>query len=1254
MKRYIILMLAGISACFSNKVQAQVRAFVQEDIVKVPGVTTSSQVFTLGAAEKNTSRVYVDGLGRPIQNVAVGASPNQKDIIQPMAYDALGRQTVSYLPYTSTTASGAYRDNAITEQGAFYSTTGQKHATDAAPYAQQVFDNSPLQRLLRQGSVGSGFQPTEHYKSYEQRTNLITEGVRHWTAEGSFIGNYADGTLNVSVGTDEEGSQTIVYTDNNGKTILKRQYLNEGGTTYTDTYYVYNDVGQVVYAIPPKAIKVMEAAGNYSLSQPAVDKLLFKYVYDFKGRQIERTVPGGGVAYLIYDPLDRLVLAQDANLRTANKWNYIKYDSRGVAISQGIYVDASHTGRTAMQDYVNGLSFTNYFEERNSDVNTGYYTNVAFPTANIEPLAYSYFDDYDLDGNGTPDYSYQSQGLIGEATATDRTRGMATMVRKRTVGNGLNMWLISVVFYDKRGNTIQTQGNNQLNGNVASSQTMVPDFTGKTIRTKSIQAAGGTTTVYSEFTYDHVGRVKTVDEKYNTASFIRIAAYEYNELGQLVDKKLHLANPNQSLPANLVLDQNNSVANGSTSSVKATNSITIADGFVAAQGSVFSAGIASNNYLQSVDYRYTIRGQLSSINNSTLSVGDDNDDTNDVFGMNILYHTADAGVGNTAYYNGLVSAVKWKTNAPSVTTANERSYKFAYDRLMRLKSANYADRSGTGSWSNAGAFDEKDISYDENGNILALKRNVALSGVPTAVDDLNYNYDGNKLDNVTDGTGGSYGLFGFKNLTGSVSAYSYDANGNLATDPKKGLVLSYNILNRTERIVITTATNRYIDYTYTADGVLLRKQAYDNGNLTKVTDYIGGFVYENGALVYFAMAEGRVRNNSGTLVNEYIIKDQQGNARVSFEDNGGVALVRQENSYYPFGLSMPGNVLPTAANKKLYNGGSEWQDDFADLPDLQQTFYRMYDAALGRFVGVDPVAEASESFNTYHYAGNNPILFNDPLGDQMAPVTGTYGGMHGGYGRIGAGSGQAWYDGIRDMNDWNVWDGSASFREGLARGFEYNNGSLYTRESDGSKLKMESVGGVLGHYETLSNGLGADYIYMGSELGYQRGPNIGGKRVFIPSESNLNKFFSETWKDIGFYANDLLKVFLNKSTTLATSEGYNLARTTVFVGPLVTTGSTKVLGAISKGASKVAKAAPWVAGATIGIDMVVNKQINAGHVYQAVVTGLSFIPGAGLIVGGTALLLEGVSFLATGKSVSDNINASLNGGVIVDFKKKKQ
>jgi RHS repeat-associated protein len=67
----------------------------------------------------------------------------------------------------------------------------------------------------------------------------------------------------------------------------------------------------------------------------------------------------------------------------------------------------------------------------------------------------------------------------------------------------------------------------------------------------------------------------------------------------------------------------------------------------------------------------------------------------------------------------------------------------------------------------------------------------------------------------------------------------------------------------------------------------------------------------------------------------------------------------------------------------LYNGGSEWQNDFSDLPDLMQAYYRNYDQALGRWTGVDPDAEGVESLTSYNYSANNPVMFNDPLGNLM-------------------------------------------------------------------------------------------------------------------------------------------------------------------------------------------------------------------------------------------------------------------------------
>ncbi|MGM9475209.1 DUF6443 domain-containing protein [Pedobacter sp. GSP4] len=943
MKRYLshllllwCSMLIGISTSY-----AQHKSFVQQEIVKVPGVFTEAQLSGLSTAQKQVTRTYTDGFGRAQQVIAVGGSPNGKDLVQHRSYDNMGRESIGYLPYASANNNGAFRANALGEQTSFYNTSGQKTATDANPFSQQLFENSPLQRVLRQGSVGAGFQPGEHDKILAYGTNTNAETVRRWQPDGSDAGTWPVGTLNVTTITDESGAKAAVYTDAAGQTILKRQWFGQGGVSWLNTYYVYDDLGQLLFIIPPKATAFMETVGNYSLVQTELAKLIFSYVYDEKGRPIARTVPGGTPVYMVYDRMDRMILVQDGNLRAQGKWNYIKYDSRQTPISQGIYTDGN--SRAALQAYVLGLNYSNgYFEVRNGDAATGYYSNNTFPTVNLEPLAYSYFDDYDLDGNGAADFAFQAQGL-GEGQVSENIAGLPTVVRKRTVGNGLsNIWLSSVMFYDRKGQLIQTRSNNQLDVNLASVKTFVRDFTGKTTLTKISHSAATTVTIQTAYAFDHMDRLKTVDESYNGAAAIRVAAYEYNELGQLVDKKLHSTN-------------------------------------------------GGGSYLQSVDYRYNIRGQLTSLNNSTLTVDSRNDDANDVFGLELLYEQTDGSLGNTGYYNGLLSAVKWKTNAPGVTNSNERSYRFNYDALLRLTAANYADRAAGNGWGSIGAFDEKNISYDLNGNILSLQRNAILNGNITAVDDLTYSYDGNRLNNVSDGSGGNYNVFGFKNLTGSADAYNYADNGNLMADTKKGLALTYNVLNRTERVTITNAAGRYIDYTYGADGALIRKQAIDNGSLVKTTDYIDGFVYENGILAYFGSSGGRVRNNSGSLKPEYIIQDQQGNARVSFEEQNGVAVVRQENSYYPFGLSMPGNTLPTAANKKLYNGGAEWQDDFGDMPDLQQTFYRMYDPALGRFIAVDPIAEASESLTGYQYALNNPVIFNDPLGDKAAnTVTGQY------------------------------------------------------------------------------------------------------------------------------------------------------------------------------------------------------------------------------------------------------------------------
>jgi RHS repeat-associated protein len=997
-----LLFIAGYSS-------AQTVGYTQSEVIKVSGILTDEQVLGLSNTQKQVSRIYYDGLGRPIQNIALQASPLQRDLIQPLTYDNLGRQVRTYLPYVgkSTDVAGSYRTAAIsTDQPGFYNDyTQHLIAQDNAPYVQQVFEDNPLQRVLKAGTAGNGFQPVndQHYKTVGYRANNAGDGnILIWNPDGSFTtGNYyATGKLSVTDGTDEDNRETLSFTDLSGHLVLKRQILAGGNL---DTYYCYNEAGMVSYIIPPKAMVLMAANGNYNLSQAGVNKLIFHYIYNNRGQVIERTVPGKGIASIVYDPLNRPVLAQDAHMIAANKWNYTKYDAQGRAVSQGIYTDAVHTTRAAMQNYVNSVTVaagynTDWYETRSSSASTGYYTNIVFPTTGTSPLAYSYYDDYDIENDGTANYTYASQGLNNEGNPTTAPiKNAPTIITTRTLGTGLaDIWLLKVVFYDKNGRAIQTQGNNHLNysaGAITDYATVVYDFMGVAQLSKVTKATGASTTpaVQTAYTYDHANRVKIVSQKYNNNNFKQVANYEYNELGQLVTKKLGL-NGSGSVPENLTLD---SVYSG-THNFFAGKSIILSPGFHAPAGSVFSASIASQ-YLQTIDYRYNIRGQLLSVNNSKLANdgGITNADGNDLFGMQFNYEQTDVSLGNNAYFNGRLSAVKWMAKDRDGVSGYERAYAYSYDGVDRYTGATYAERTtaSTTSFNVTHGWDEAGITYDAGGNILTLTRNSSTPGTGTAtqMDNLQYTYDAanpNRLKSVTDGAGANFTGAGFRNLTGSTGSYSYDdISGNLTADPYKGISgITYNDQNRTQRLSISVT--QYIDYTYTASGVLLRKQAYKSGTTTQTTDYIDGFVYNNSSgaqtLAYFAMPEGRVRNDAGMLKQEFVITDQQGNARMSFEDNGsGNAVVRQENSYYGFGLVMTNSSVATLgdANKQLYNGGSEWQNDYGNLPDYYQTFYRNYDAAIGRFIAVDPKAEGAESMTGYEYAGNNPIMGNDPMGD---------------------------------------------------------------------------------------------------------------------------------------------------------------------------------------------------------------------------------------------------------------------------------
>jgi len=99
---------------------------------------------------------------------------------------------------------------------------------------------------------------------------------------------------------------------------------------------------------------------------------------------------------------------------------------------------------------------------------------------------------------------------------------------------------------------------------------------------------------------------------------------------------------------------------------------------------------------------------------------------------------------------------------------------------------------------------------------------------------------------------------------------------------------------------------------------------------------------------------------------------------VNFLANGAAITFLEELHYYPFGLLMEGiGTAATTQNKYRYNG-KELNDDFG--LNLSDYGARWYDAALGRWWSVDPLAEPQANYSPYAYTYNNPLSFIYPTG----------------------------------------------------------------------------------------------------------------------------------------------------------------------------------------------------------------------------------------------------------------------------------
>jgi RHS repeat-associated protein len=921
------------------------RNYIRENVVTVRGIDRWEDADMLTSDKKMQTTVYFDGLSRPVQTVGKGTHYDEAqnqwyDMVQSITYEAGGRVDKTLMPYPSTENLGKFKNNVAVDQPAYYNS----RFNEQNAFARVEYDNSPLNRIVKKLAPGNGWVGSNISASGDAEPYNSTEGVRVFSigfnatdlplSSNGLVSIYPSLFLIKTFTKDEKNKKVITYADRTGRVILRKVQLAEEGSGLTlqhqgwlCTYNVYDDLGQLRFIIPAKAVKELEA-NNWVMTQLIADELCTSYQYDDLGRTIAIKTAGKGIEYFVYDKRNRKVFMQDANMRAKSpaEWLVNFYDELNRQVLSGIY--KTDQSRDALQAVTESASGAVSYNTTNGGTIKLWGCPLTVNEINnstvFTQLSFSYYDEYNFAGKkdyvnnqllayegGNVEYSYWSR------RSTGLTTGGKTRVMDENAATP--QYLSTTIYYDEEGRGLQGLVDNIKGGtDIASSQY---HFNGRLVSMLETHNAPGTPytnfQVLTKYKFDKIGRIVAIGKKLNNparsmvsstslpgstedadAGYKIISSYKYNELNKKVKK-------------------------------------------------VLSPGFNNGQGLESIDYEYNLRGWITGINKGYALGEYTNSQWEHYFGMYIGYDNRD-GKFTTAQYNGSIAGIQWKSQGDNTP----RKYNYVYDNASRLTAANFTQRGSSGESWNATKVDlsTRSITYDENGNLLTLTNMGVLPGstAPVTLDQLSYQYKptSNKLIRVDDnGTSGSANgkLGDFKDGANGAGSddYAYDANGNLLTDQNKSVKngvnagITYNYLDKPTLINIQGKGT--IKNIYDAAGAKIQKVVTEspspaNGNQTIITTttYIGIFIYQqvtaNGvvqpeALKMITHEEGRIRmitpyNNPGDPANfigggidlpggkqgvfDYFIKDHLGNVRATVTEEvnkaSGVCTMEDANA----------------------------------------------------------------------------------------------------------------------------------------------------------------------------------------------------------------------------------------------------------------------------------------------------------------------------------------------------------------------
>jgi RHS repeat-associated protein len=864
------------------------------------------------------SKTYHDGLGRPLQNVGIDVSPDHNDVIQFTKYDKYGQTLRNYLPFTDPNPLHKMVSNTESKLANFYENRSFVGHT-AFPYQDVKLDNTPMSHVIESGGIGAEWQlDGDHTTTIEMGFNALTDYVLNWRAfdnngnkgasamDNGQLSYWPVNTLTKMKYTDQNNKSVVIFSDVSGKPILKRiRVLSYGngqkytadlsgggngqvgptpagqGYRFVDIYYVYDKWNRLVYELPAAFMEDLNELGNNAprvfseiggQNSNLFEKLVYAFRYDNEGRLIERKQPQVDWEYFVYNKIDQLVMSQDASQRILGDWSFARYDVLGRVVTNGV---AKFAG-------------TRELHQLNQDNLNGALWEVRYPMDH--PEGYTHMTVYDATEVIFNNYYYDTyawsdpalQPTLGEETELmKRMKGVPTGRRTRLFLEDpfVHKYLRHVPYYLANGNLYETMS--ELPDGGFYKETYDFNDQGQVRFVHSRNKLNESSAVLHQehrYEYGHMGRLERVFQKIAQDTEVQTVWYQYNDLGQMIRKHLHL------IPT-------------------------------------------TNVGMQIVDYRYNAQGWLTKINNADLGADEDNLEDFDAFGMELIYGQEDidnhqqyqtaASIKPVAQFNGMLSAIQWKSKLPEQAQNEEQkhSYVYRYDDLYQLTGSYYAKENTE--FAEAGQFSAKRDAFTETtkynlrGGIVNMRRFTLGQDGNTAVlmDNLTYGYEQNsyRLKSVFEAATfeADWSVTHFRQ--GAEGTFSYDELGNVSVDPNKELSYQYNALGRVNKIMKTGETNE-VKYLYTADGTLHQKQVGDKITYHSPTVQYVSEGEQDPQIEHVATAAGIARLNEIALPElkffyDYYLLDHMGNLRVVVTTEGArqttaQATMEMQSAYF--------------------------------------------------------------------------------------------------------------------------------------------------------------------------------------------------------------------------------------------------------------------------------------------------------------------------------------------------------------------